>query len=57
MTRKDFQLIADVMSDAKGALMDANAHDALANAFARKLKATNARFDYNRFVDACGVKH
>jgi len=54
MTRKDFQLIADVLSKhtsvtiAKDLVVEAIALD-----FAHALKATNPRFDVQRFVDAC----
>jgi len=54
MTRKDFQLIANVLSntrtdnDVTSKLVHAMALD-----FAHALKATNPRFDVCRFVTAC----
>ena len=54
MTRKDFQLIAGILSKhsndtiAKDLVVEAIALD-----FAHALKATNPRFDVQRFVNAC----
>ena len=54
MTRKDFQLIADVLNAHADKPVD---HDAvlkdLAHDFARALAETNPRFDQQRFVMAC----
>ena len=55
MTRKDFQLIADVLKshiklaapDSKGTVR------AIALDFARELQKTNPRFNVQRFVKAC----
>lgn len=56
MTRKDFQLIADVLKGHQ----DGGAHDVvirgLALSFAIELAKTNPRFDKQRFVKACSVK-
>ena len=46
MTRKDFKLIADVLSDTK-------APDAVKLAMARALATTNRLFDRSKFLAAC----
>lgn len=50
MTRKDFQLIADVVKESKLSLQE---KQAMALAFAEKLYLTNPSFDKARFVKAC----
>lgn len=61
MTRKDFQLIADVLNDCRESYADANADagtqaiETVAECFALRLRATNPRFDRDRFLRACGV--
>lgn len=47
MSRAHYQLIADVLRDAADL-------DKAVDIFARELKATNPRFDRDRFVDAAG---
>lgn len=56
MTRKDFQLIADVVgaSSVTANLTDVQVED-LAYEFAKKLRAGNPRFDAVRFFRACAV--
>ncbi len=49
MTRKDFQMIADVVKN----IDDHKARHAVAMDFALKLKDVNPRFDISRFVGAC----
>ena len=49
MTRKDFQMIADVVSN----IEDSKTRHIVAMDFATKLKAVNPRFDISRFVGAC----
>jgi hypothetical protein len=49
MTRKDFQMIADVVKN----IEDSKTRHIVAMDFARKLKAVNPRFDISRFVGAC----
>ena len=50
MTRKDFQLIASVLKDAKT--------DQFQNLlFVEALKRTNERFDIDRFLEACDHKN
>lgn len=54
MTRKDFQLIADVLRNADE-IIDADAMEALASMFTARLTETNPAFDRARFLTACGV--
>jgi hypothetical protein len=66
MTRKDFELIAKALRDARpirpansGHVGVDGAHtgiDNTAHELARALQATNPRFDMARFIAACGVK-
>ena len=49
MTRKDFELIAQTLSEYRGEGAD-EVLDALTQTFARKLSNTNAQFNYARFV-------
>jgi hypothetical protein len=49
MTRKDFQLIADVVAN----IDDSATRDAVALNFGVKLRRTNDRFDMQRFIKAC----
>lgn len=53
MTRKDFQLIADVIATSWHA--SAESRRDMANDFADALENTNDRFDRERFLAACGV--
>jgi len=50
MTRKDYQLIAQVFARA-----NFNSIDLLARDLATELEAENPRFDRARFLSACGV--
>jgi hypothetical protein len=54
MTRKDFQLIADVI--AKSWHASSESRRDLANEFADALEDTNDRFNREMFLTACGVK-
>ena len=49
MTRKDFQMIADVVKR----IDDKDPRHTVAMNFAVKLKGVNPRFDISRFVGAC----
>ena len=49
MTRKDFQLIADVVKT----IDDKQTRDAVAVTFAQKLNTLNPRFNMTRFCLAC----
>jgi len=49
MTRKDFQMIANVVKN----IDDTKTRHAVAMDFALKLKGVNPRFDISRFVGAC----
>jgi hypothetical protein len=59
MSRKDFRLIAETIKalpsfDAKGT--DVVRFDVVVNRMAEALRATNARFDTQRFIAACNGK-
>lgn len=57
MTRKDFQLIADVIAAVReetGGTVD-GILDNMSRKFADVLYGTNPRFDRGRFERACGV--
>ena len=54
MTRKDFQLIANVVSTTL-ATVKPEARQCLALDFANALKTTNPRFNVEMFVKACLV--
>jgi hypothetical protein len=49
MTRKDFKMIAEVVSS----IEDKHVRQATALNFAHRLKDTNPRFNATRFIDAC----
>jgi len=53
MTRKDFELIAEVLSAGNNLSNAKHVINVLALDFAHRLKATNPRFDVQRFVKAC----
>ncbi len=50
MTRRDFQLIADVLAETRN--IEATSRDLYVRAFADALKSTNERFDHERFIAA-----
>lgn len=50
LERRHFVLIADVLSD----FNRTSEGRAIALAFANRLKSTNERFQYTRFLEACG---
>lgn len=54
MTRKDFQLIADVVARLDG--LTAEQQREIAGDFADALHTANPQFDRSRFLKACGVK-
>jgi aryl carrier-like protein len=60
MTKKDFQLIADVLRDSRADLPteDLTDHglDIIARRFAGRLRASHPRFDTARFLRAAGVE-
>jgi hypothetical protein len=66
MTRKDFNLIADTIrllpsietfhEDGKPLPTDVVNFDAVCHRFAEALRATNPRFNTNRFLNACNGK-
>ena len=53
MTRKDFQLIADVLSATRTSPANRMVVKELAVTFASELAKTNPRFNKERFVKAC----
>lgn len=55
MTRKDFELIARVLSEARAELADEYV-DYMAHRFADALVWTSERFDRARFLRAAGVE-
>lgn len=61
MTRKDFEMVANVLRDARVSGAEKSpAEEALiddiAAHFAQELSYTNPRFDRSRFLRACGVR-
>jgi hypothetical protein len=52
MSRKDFELIADVVST----IASDDLRRAVAHRFCDKLSATNPRFNTSTFLGACGVR-
>jgi hypothetical protein len=58
MTRRDFNLIAGVLREQRTRATAAECWrlDETARAFALELAATNARFNRDRFLAACGVE-
>lgn len=55
MTRKDFELIADVMKRTRPAsAKEREQWMKTVSAMAYSLASTNSRFDHDRFVRACG---
>lgn len=60
MTRKDFELIAAALADARRLILSqercgaAKAHDLAALCVAQALATTNPRFDQRRFLIAAG---
>jgi len=53
MTRKDYVLIAQTLEQAY--YLDNSQRLTIAKDFADKLSLDNPRFDYDRFLTACGV--
>jgi hypothetical protein len=54
MTRKDFQAMADILSDHKD-IASAEQYQKLVNDFAIFCKTQNANFNKEKFLDAVGV--
>jgi len=52
MSRQHYVLIADTI---KRLDVDENTRSSVAHEFARELETTNSKFDYSRFISACGV--
>ena len=55
MTRKDFQLIADILKAIKesDAEISSGSYMYMVLRFAQELNKANDRFNVNRFMDAC----
>jgi len=63
MTRKDYELIAQILKGAKNYEQNFNdnekgakAIEGITHIFATMLSTTNPNFDRARFLSACGVK-
>lgn len=56
MTKKDFQLIADVIINSDE-VADYETREAMAEMFADELAKTNERFNRSLFLKACGVSN
>ena len=57
MSRKDFELIAEVIRNARGGSQDADAVlDSVTHRFAGALASTNPNFNKQLFIDKCGYK-
>lgn len=54
MTRKDYELIAGVLANLNE-MVDDYVLEAIAEVFADSLAGTNANFNRDRFITACGV--
>lgn len=55
MTKKDYELIAEVFSDHLGTHGPEVEVEALAYRMSEKLAQDNERFDKSKFLKACGV--
>ena len=58
MTKKDFELIAGVINSLNFKIESLCTIEkkAIAELFADKLETINPRFDYDKFLIACGIK-
>ncbi len=57
MTRKDFELIAEVIRNARGSSQEAEAVlDSITYRFVGALASTNPNFDREKFISKCGYK-
>lgn len=56
MTRKDYQVIAQAISDARDKYTPENVTVAhIVGVLMSRLKEENPRFDHNKFLKACGL--
>lgn len=55
MTRKDYELIAQVVRNLKDEVVDDLAHEAIVTNFIEELQSENPRFNSEIFAKACGV--
>lgn len=56
MTRKDFNLIAQAIRDARSAFPGSDALTLLTQLLAQRLATINPAFNHARFLDACQPK-
>lgn len=60
MTKKDFEMIAKVLRDSKPDCCEAEEREQWSDVvfnFMKCLQKTNPRFDWKRFLAACGMDH
>ncbi len=55
MTKKDYELIAQVVRNLKDEVVDDLAHEAIVTNFIEELQSENPRFNSEIFAKACGV--
>ena len=54
MTRKDYQLIAEVVANTRTKYPDNEGLCVLVGVLGSRLKGDNSRFDFQKFMKACG---
>lgn len=53
MTRKDYVIVAQILSSYKDLIGDEFTYHDLVDEFAAYFSEDNSRFDFNRFISAC----
>mgnify|MGYP000930104107 FL=1 len=56
MTKKDYELIIEILADQSCELMTAGVYESLARAFTYKLALDNPKFNRDMFLTACGIE-
>ena len=56
MTRKDYQLIAQVIAGTRERYPDNMAIAHIVGVLGSRLKGENPRFDFQKFMKACGIE-
>lgn len=56
MTKKDYELIAGVLNDLSCELLEAGVYERLARRFAGELHTNNPKFNWDKFLTACGIQ-
>ena len=56
MTRKDYIATANILKSYREDFISPATHEDMVRDIAVMMKADNPRFDFNRFLDASGVK-